>query len=370
MNKLPIYRAIIDNEEAGMVTISLVDFPATESDFVAFEKEKELQKFAIENEEKHIVRGLVMAANMLIYRVHPLYGEYYIYYDAQTLRIMAERYLKNNFQNNVDLNHDGELVDGVDMVQFFIKDSENGINPKGFEDYADGSLFAEFHINNDEVWEQVKNGDFKGFSLEGFFAIEPTGQEFKSEQNNNKDKYNKAMSKLSKIKEALKSLLVAFGEVSTDKGVITFDGEELEAGMEVKGIDEEGNEIELEDGEYRTEDKKVIVIEGGKVVEIKDDEAEVATDEPAAPEEPQENEETEPETEPEVEPEVDEKDKLIEELKEQISVLTEENNQLKEKVAELEKAPAAVSASEEFEKLEENKPKTEADKLRKRGYKF
>ena len=243
MNKLPIYRAVIDNEEAGMVTISLVDFPATQSDFIAFEKEKELVKFSIENEEKHLVRGLVMAANMLIYRVHPLYGEYYIYYDAETLRTMAERYLKNNFQNNVDLNHNGDLVEGVDMVQFFIKDSENGINPKNFEDYADGSLFAEFHINNEEVWEQVKNGDFNGFSLEGYFGIEPTGYEFKKETNNNEEKYKKTMSKLSKIKEALRSLLIEFGEVSTDKGVITFDGDELEAGLEVRGIDEEGNEI-------------------------------------------------------------------------------------------------------------------------------
>ena len=370
MNKLPIYRAIIDNEEAGMVTISLVDFPATESDFVAFEKEKELQKFAIENEEKHIVRGLVMAANMLIYRVHPLYGEYYIYYDAETLRTMAERYLKNNFQNNVDLNHNGELVEGVDMVQFFIKDSENGVNPKGFEDYADGSLFAEFHINNEDVWQQVKNGDFKGFSLEGYFGIEPTGQEFKSEQNNKDEKYNKTMGKLNRIKEALRSLLLEFGEISTDKGVIVFDGDELEAGMDVHGIDEQGNEVQLEDGEYRTEDKKVIVVEGGKVTEIRDDEAEVSNEEPE--ETPEEMEDPQPEVEPksEDEPESDEKDKLIEELKEQIAALTEENNQLKEKVAELEKSPAAMSASEEFEKLEENKPKSEADKKRAKGYVF
>lgn len=371
MSKLPIYRAVIDNEEAGMVTISLVDFPATESDFIAFEKEKELLKFSIENEDKHIVRGLVMAANMLIYRVHPYFGEYYIYYDAETLRTMAERYLKNNFQNNVDLNHNGELVDGVDMVQFFIKDTENGVNPKGFEDYADGSLFAEFHINNDEVWEQVKNGDFKGFSLEGIFSIEPTGQEFKEQNNNNTDKDTKLMSKLNRIKEALKSLLVSFGEVSTDKGVITFDGDELEAGMEVRGIDEEGNEVALEDGDYKTEDQKIIVVKDGRVEEIKDDEAEVATDEPAA-EEPAEEmadePEEEPAEEPEAEPEADDKDKLIEELQARIAELEAENEELK---AKLEEQPAAKSAEEAFEELE-NAPKaeTEADKLRKRGYKF
>ena len=370
MNKLPIYRAIIDNEEAGMVTISLVDFPATESDFVAFEKEKELQKFSVENEEKHLVRGLVMAANMLIYRIHPVYGEYYIYYDAQTLRTMAERYLKNNFQNNVDLNHNGELVEGVDMVQFFIKDSENGINPKGFEDYADGSLFAEFHINNEEVWDQVKNGDFNGFSLEGYFGIEPTGQEFKQETNNNEEKYNKTMSKLQKIKEALRNLLIECGEVSTDKGVIVFDGDELVEGMDVHTIDEQGNEVQLEDGEYRTEDKKVIVVEGGKVTEIRDDEAEVANDEPV--EEPQENaDEEEPAEEPAAEePATDDKDELIKQLQDRIAELEAENEELKAKIAELEKEPAAPNAEEAFEQASEKNDNSKAAKLRAKGYKF
>lgn len=373
MNKLPIYRAIINSEEAGMVTISLVDFPATESDFIAFDKQKELMKYSIENEEKRMVRGLVMAANQLIYRVHPYFGEYWIYYDAETLRVMAERYLKNNFQNNVDLNHDGNLVEGVDMVQFFIKDTENGISPKGFEEYADGSLFAEFHINNDEVWNQVKKGEFKGFSLEGYFGIEPTGQEFKEEQINNEDKYNKTMSKLNRVREVLRSLLLEFGEVSTDKGVIVFDGDELVEGMMVHGIDEQGNEVQLEDGEYRTEDKKVITIENSRVSEIRDDSAEVSTDEPSAEEpENQENADDDPAIEPveepsNDEPETDEKDALIEQLKEQIAQLQEENSQLKDRIKELEETPAAMSADESFEKLEDD-DKSQVGKLRKRGY--
>lgn len=371
MNKLPIYRAIIDNDEAGMVTISLVDFPATESDFQAFESNKELIKFSVENEEKRLVRGLVMAADMLIYRVHPIYGEYYIFYDAETLRIMAERYLKNNFQNNVDLNHDGELVEGVDMVQFFIKDSENGISPKGFESYADGSLFAEFHINNDEVWDQVKNGDFKGFSLEGFFTIEPTGQEFKSD-NINKEKYEKTMGKLEKIKQALKSLLIEFGEVSTDKGVLVWDGdEELAAGMDVRTVAEDGSETAAPSGDYMTEDKKTIVVEDGKVVEIKDTEAEIAPEnEEPANEEPQTNEDETPANEEPAndEPSTDEKDEKIAELEAKIEELEAENAELKAKVDELEKEPAAPNAEEAFENIE--KTNSKADRMRQRGYKF
>jgi hypothetical protein len=366
MNKLPIFRATIENEECGMFTISLVDYPATESDFLAFKDEKELVRFKVENEDKHIVRGLVMAANMLIYRFSPTFGEYYITYEPETIRLMAEKYLFDGNQNNVDLMHDGNLVDGVNMVQLFIKDAENGINPKGFEDYADGSLFAEFQVHNEEVWSQIKEGNFKGFSLEGYFGVEPV--EFKQVNNEtNKDKM-----KINRIKEMLKKMLVSLGEVSTDKAVIIFDGDELEAGMEVHTLDEEGNEVNLEDGDYKTEDGKVIVIADNKVVEIKDDEAEVATEEPTEEPVEEENAENEPvsEDEPENEetPDEDEKDAEIKRLMAQIEELEAENEELKAKVAELEKEPAAPSAEEEFAAMENDN--TKANKLRNRGYKF
>ena len=170
INDIPVYLASVDGEGEMMVCISLVDDPATESQFLAF-KNEEMLTFSIENEEKRIVRGLVMACDQPIIRKTKDGGFYYIVYNAETIRLMAEKYLALNFQNNVDTMHNFELEEGIDMVQFFIKDTENGINPKGFEDYKDGSLFAEFHVLNDEVWNKIKDGTYKGFSLAGNFGI-------------------------------------------------------------------------------------------------------------------------------------------------------------------------------------------------------
>lgn len=195
---LPVYKAEIHGLEDGMYTISLVSDPATESNFLAFEKEKEMIKFSVENEEKHLVRGLVMAANMPIYRRTAAGYEYYIEYEPETIRIMAQKYLKDGFQNNVDTQHDGNLVEGVYMVQFFLKDAENGINPKGFENYADGSLFAEFKIENEEIWGQIKDGTFKGFSLAGLF--EPV-ETFSSQED---AEYEEIVELINKIKNKLK----------------------------------------------------------------------------------------------------------------------------------------------------------------------
>ena len=368
-NNLPVYEGKIVDMEDGMLCISLVDEPATESNFITFSSEKESVQFSIANEEQRMVFGLIMGANQPIYRRDRSGYEYYIIYRPETLRIMVEKYLKEGYQNNVDRMHDWNPVGGVNMVQIFIKDTEKGISPKGFEEFEDGSVFGQFHVVNDEVWGQIKDGTFKGFSLAGIFEKEQTFNEIKNK--------NIIAMKIEKIKAALRKLLAEFGSVSTDKGVITWEGdEELKEGDSVKGLDEEGNEIDLEDGVYVTEDKKNITIADNKVVSIEDLEAEVAPQEPAAEEpaaeeeKPEENEETEekPEEAPEETPATDEKDERIANLEAEVARLEEENGALKERIKELEGEPAAEPANEEFKKAEEKNSKV--SKMEKRGYKF
>jgi hypothetical protein len=85
------------------------------------------------------------------------------------------------------------------------------------------------------------------------------------------------MSKLSRLKETLAKMLQEFGNVTTDRGVLSWDGDEdLKEGDSVYVEDTEGNRTPAEDGDYKTEDNKVIVVVDGKVAGIKDAEAEVA----------------------------------------------------------------------------------------------
>ena len=171
---IPVYDAMILDEESGMLKISLVDDPAVMSNFQAFDAQKKLLMYEVADEEKRLVRGVVMRADFPIFRRDKEMGEYYIIYKADTIRQMAEKYLVENRQNNVNLMHAADSdVDGVQMVQFFIKDTSAGLAPANFEEIADGSLFGEFHVTNDEVWEQIKDGTYKGFSLEGIFDLCP-----------------------------------------------------------------------------------------------------------------------------------------------------------------------------------------------------
>lgn len=283
---IPVYDAIISDEETGMFKISLVDDPAVMSNFQAFDADRKPMLYAIQDEEKRLVRGCIMRADFPIYRRDERMGEYYVIYKAEEIRKMAEKYLLEGRQNDVNLMHEeGSDVDGVQMVQYFIKG--DGIQVDGFDDCADGSLFGEFHVVNDSVWAEIKAGTYKGFSLEGVFDLVP--EEDKDEIQEIVDlldgafkrifKPNTFMSKLSKFKAALAKMLQEFGNVTTDKGVISWDGDEdLKAGDSVYVEDSEGNRTPAPDGDYKTDDNKVIVVVEGKVSEIKDAEAEVKSD--------------------------------------------------------------------------------------------
>jgi hypothetical protein len=290
---IPVYQALVDSADTGMLRISLVDDPAVQSNFVAFKNEHPapVQRYAIEDEEKRLILGCIMRADFPIYRRDADGFEYYIIYKADTIRTMAEKYLAENRQNLVNLMHeDGTEVEGVQMVQYFIKGA--GLNPEGFDAIADGSLFGEFHVTNDEVWDAIKAGTYKGFSLEGVFDLRPERDKAAVEEIVEsldglfarilpKTKYNKMKKK--GILARLAAMLVEMGNVSTDKGVLAWDGDEdLKEGDAVYIEDENGERSAAADGDYVTGDGKTIVVVNGRVSEIRDPKAEVAPEEDKA----------------------------------------------------------------------------------------
>jgi hypothetical protein len=127
-------------------------------------------KFAVQNEERRIVTGPLMIANLPIYRKGADGFEFYVVFDAATIEQLVMKYHKDGFQHSVNLMHNGQQVEGVYMFESFIIDSQRGITaPTGFDNIPDGSWFGSYKIENDEVWNLIKAGTFKGFSVEGFF---------------------------------------------------------------------------------------------------------------------------------------------------------------------------------------------------------
>ena len=181
-NGLPVYYIDLDGEVYGMDAISLVDEPAVEQDFLAFAKETPKIAFA-KDDERHIITGIAMSANMPIYRRSYDGFEYYTLFTPKAIEKLVVEYSKKNLFNQVNLQHDDSTFqDGIYMIESYFVNKERGIAPKEF-DVEDGSYVVSYKVENEELWDMIKNsGDFKGFSIQGYFALNEEEFSKKKEQ--------------------------------------------------------------------------------------------------------------------------------------------------------------------------------------------
>lgn len=174
MDKTPkLYDLILTDEVVGMYTISLVDRPAMEVEWYAFSKDTEVQDIRcsiIDDGMEHKVMVVIARAGFPFPRLNEDGELFYVRFSAETIKKIAQKFLKDGYQNCINIMHrNNTYVDGVEMEQLFIKDVEKGIDPKEFTEVEDGSLFAVYKIENDEIWTAIKNGTFTSVSMEGFF---------------------------------------------------------------------------------------------------------------------------------------------------------------------------------------------------------
>lgn len=167
---LPIYNIQIDlmDDETGCYTISMVESPAVEVDFLAFEQNTPIQLQL--NSDKHIVTGIALRADYPIYRNSRQHGEHYVAFTKDTIKQIIEKYSKYGFNNLVNIEHnENNYVNDVVMIESYIIDKENGVNPTMFSEIEDGSWVVTFKVNNLNLWDKIKSGEVKGFSIEGLF---------------------------------------------------------------------------------------------------------------------------------------------------------------------------------------------------------
>ena len=174
--ELPIYEMKINedlNSDLEVQYVALVDRPAIQKNFLAF---KDIpQAFATVDDGRRIISGPAMLADVPIYRKDDTMGEYYVVFKADTIFSIAQKFFQKNFNSNFNLMHDPKMkCEGVTVFESFIVDSTRGIKPMaGFDEAKDGSWFISAKVNNDEVWQQVKAGTIRGFSVEGVFGYKP-----------------------------------------------------------------------------------------------------------------------------------------------------------------------------------------------------
>ena len=342
--------------ETGLNAISLVENPAVEVDFLAFAKdESAVLQFA--DEERHIITGIALLADTPICRIAPDGTEYYVRFTKDCIRQLVEKYFKFGLTNSVNIEHkDNQFVDGVTMLESYIIDKERGICPSEFASAPDGSWVVSYKVSNLDVWNKIKSGEVKGFSVQGLFHIIETKLEMNSNKTEESEHQNKNnISLMSKLKEKIKALLMQYAAVSTDKGNLIYNTDMLEVGSEVFVEDENGENVPAADGEYILEDGRAVEVEGGKVTEIKAKE-----DDPVDPEMPAEEQmvdEMPAEPAPETPAETPAENEKVTALEERVAALEAQLADVIAKLAEIQTTPAASPAEEEFDNIK--KPKVD-----------
>lgn len=150
-----------------LFAVSLVEDPAIESNFIALSKERIPIKL---EDEKRLLVGAALVPNKPIYR-NVNGKEFYISFDEATIEKLAQDFLANDYQHNVTVEHQ-ENVDDIVVVESWIKTSENDKSVGYGLNEPIGTWFIGMKVNNDEIWQRIKDGYYKGFSIEAIVGLD------------------------------------------------------------------------------------------------------------------------------------------------------------------------------------------------------
>jgi hypothetical protein len=241
--------------------------------------------FKVENEDKRIISGYAMIADLKIPRYDDYRGAYNVVFLAENIEKIWLNFHRHALDKSTNIMHQSDQpAEGVFVCESIFLDSKRGtVPPKGFKVEADGSWFISMRVENDKIWEQVKNGTFKGFSIEGHFRERKFNKDFTKELeliiNNNqmekqsiKDKLKEFFTANPEAKEVAKEVVnEKFEMVKTQDGLEMTIEPAVEVDAAIVVMDEAGNPIAAPMGEYILEDGRVIVVEvDGVIAEVKE----------------------------------------------------------------------------------------------------
>ena len=159
-----------NNQDLAIDAISLVTDPAIEVDFVYYNKSKNNLTLAKIDEEKRMLVSPALIPNKQIYRYDAATDQdYYVYFSKETVRLASEMYLKHNNHHKATYQHE-EQVDGVLTIESWIKEGDMDKSKLYGFDLPDGTWFVKMKIENEQMWEKIKQGELKGLSIEGYFV--------------------------------------------------------------------------------------------------------------------------------------------------------------------------------------------------------
>jgi len=167
---MKLIELIIDEEAElfGIDAISIVEKPAIESNFLAFNEGKVV--LAEQDNEQRILIGAALIPDKPIYR-NQGGEEFHVYFSKRTIRRAMELFFKFGNQGNATLEHE-HRINGLSVVESWIVDDTkmDKSNLYGL-DVPMGTWMVSVKVENEAIWKDwIKSDRVKGFSIEGYFV--------------------------------------------------------------------------------------------------------------------------------------------------------------------------------------------------------
>jgi hypothetical protein len=157
-----------EDDNMGVYAVSLVSEPAIMVDFVALSKAN-LLLARVEDGEKRMLYGPALIPNQPIVRYDGNNEKYYITYSKDTIEQTAQEFLKRNMHHNHTIQHEMP-VNNLTVVESWVTTGAHDKSMNYGFDLPEGTWMIGVKVDDEATWQAVKNGEVKGFSIEGWFA--------------------------------------------------------------------------------------------------------------------------------------------------------------------------------------------------------
>ena len=169
---MDVIELIIDEENASLAidAVSLVEFPAIESDWVALNKDTNISLAKVD-EDKKLLIGAALIPDKKIYRYNQeTQKEYFVFFSKETIKKASELYLMNNNQSSATLEHDTKLSGITAVESWIVADKDRDKSAVYGIDVPEGTWMLSLKVDNEDIWKKVKDKTKKEKSIEGYIT--------------------------------------------------------------------------------------------------------------------------------------------------------------------------------------------------------
>jgi hypothetical protein len=120
--------------------------------------------------EKMEITGAAVIPNKLIIRQGEFGEPYYVYFSADTIRQLQQKFMEKKLVDSTNIEHlESVKADSVVIESWIIENTERDKSYALGLEYPVGTWMITMKVKNKSVWENIKKGKLNGFSVEGFF---------------------------------------------------------------------------------------------------------------------------------------------------------------------------------------------------------